>query len=235
MNYDDHYSRYYGDYYWWGWPTTVAVGSWFAWDHWYDEPVYYSYGTGGNVYYDENYYYVNNQQVPATEYYTTVNNIAAEGSEVTEEQAANIEWMPLGTFACVTKDVNDTNRYMQLAVSKEGIIGGTYFNEATNSSRPLEGSVDKSSQLAAWTFADGQNIDVIMETGIFNFTKDEVPILIHFGLEKKQEVSLVRVEAPEEAAATEAPAAAPPAAAQPAAQPQGQAPQPSSPAVVPAP
>jgi hypothetical protein len=94
------------------------------------------------------------------------------------------------------KGVTETHRYMQLAVTKDGVIGGTYFNETTNTSRPLQGTVDKKTQRAAWTFADGKNTDTIAETGIYNFTKDTTPVLVHFGADKTEQIDLMRVEAP---------------------------------------
>lgn len=200
---DPHYSRYHDDYYWWAWPTTAVVGGWFVWEAFDDDDdqVYYSYGTGGNVYYEDNYYYVNNEQVPADQYYESVTVIADQGANVTPEQAEKIEWMPLGIFAYAEKGSASNGRYMQLAVSKEGIIGGTYFNENTNTSRPLEGAVDPKTQKAAWTFADGLNTDVILEAGIFDFTKDEVSVMVHYGATNNVIVSLIRVEPPEQPAA----------------------------------
>ena len=41
--------------------------------------------------------------------------------------------------------------YLQLAVSKQGVINGTLQNTATDSVQPIEGMVDKDTQRAAWT------------------------------------------------------------------------------------
>ena len=44
----------------------------------------------------------------------------------------------------------------------------------------------------------GTNDDLIMETGIYNLTKESAEVLIHFGPEQTQEALLVRMEEPEQ-------------------------------------
>jgi hypothetical protein len=86
---------------------------------------------------------------------------------------------------------------LQLAVDKDGVIAGTFFNTATDVARPIKGKVDKKTQRAAWTFSDGKNTDVIMETGVFNLTQDQSEALVHFGNEKTQQWLMVRLDQPE--------------------------------------
>lgn len=65
----------------------------------------------------------------------------------------NSEWLPLGVFA-ITQDGQasgvEPTLFMQLAVSKEGVIAGTLKNMATDQVQTLEGMADKKSQRAAW-------------------------------------------------------------------------------------
>jgi hypothetical protein len=63
--------------------------------------------------------------------------------------------------------------------------------------------VDEKTQRAVWRAADGTNDDLIMETGIYNLTKESAEVLVHFGPEQTQEGLLVRMEAPEEASEQE--------------------------------
>jgi hypothetical protein len=93
--------------------------------------------------------------------------------------------------------------FLQLAVSKEGVIGGTYQNTDTDSAENVEGMVEKASQRAVWTIGD--NKDTVFETGIYNLTEDETPVLVHFGPEQTQQWLLVRLEEPEEDPAAEQP------------------------------
>ena len=64
--------------------------------------------------------------------------------------------MPLGVFA-ITQDGEptgaDPTMFLQLAVSKQGVINGTFQNTATNTVKAVEGMVDKQTQRAAWTVA----------------------------------------------------------------------------------
>ena len=104
--------------------------------------------------------------------------------------------MPLGVFA-VTQDASKpSDMVLQLAVNKEGVIQGTYFNSDDNTAKPIKGMVDKESERAVWTFADKNKNAVIMETGIYNLTKDETGVLVHFGKERTQEWLMVRLNEP---------------------------------------
>lgn len=148
--------------------------------------------------------YVNGEEHGSAEqYYDEATQIAASVPETTEEQAAEDDWMPLGVFALTEEGVNATNMYLQLAVRKDGLIGGTFFNESTGVSHPVEGMVDEKTQRAAWKAADDSNKDVVMETGIYNLSEDQTSVLIHFGPEETQEALLVRLDEQEAPAESE--------------------------------
>ena len=181
---------------WWRWATAGAITGWVA-SRW-SQPVYYQYGSGGNVYYQDNTVYVNGEEYgSAEEYYTDTSQVAESVPEMTDEQAEQLEWMPLGVFAITAEGVNASSMFLQLAVSKEGIIAGTFYNESTDVTHPVEGMVDEKTQRAVWRAADGTNDDLIMETGIYNLTKESAEVLVHFGPEQTQEGLLVRMEEPE--------------------------------------
>ena len=100
--------------------------------------------------------------------------------------------MPLGVFAMTHDKQTNADLILQLAVNKAGIIRGNYTATLTNDTKPVQGSVDKKTQRAAWTIGD--NKENVLETGIYNLTKDEVPVLVHFGKDKTQQWLLVRVK-----------------------------------------
>ena len=159
--------------------------------------MYCGYGTGGNVYYENNTVYVDgNEYASAEEYYDEAATIAQNVPAISDAEAEQVEWLPLGVFALTQEGVNDSNLLLQLAVSKEGVIAGTLFNESTESSSPVEGMIDSQTQRAAWSPVDGQNSDVVMETGIYNLTEDQATALVHFGPEKTQTWVLVRLDEP---------------------------------------
>ena len=130
----------------------------------------------------------------ADKYYNTVNELATSVPEATDEQAVELEWLPLGIFAITAEGVNASSMYLQLAVTKSGIVGGTFYNESTGVTHAIEGMVDEQTQRAAWKAVDGTNADVVMETGLYNLTQDQAPVLVHFGPEEPQTALLVRLD-----------------------------------------
>jgi len=152
------------------------------------------------VYYDSGQVYYGDQPVATTQQYAE--QAAAIAADVPAQQPAPEDSMPLGVFA-VTSDgkSNDSNptMYLQLAVSKQGVINGTLQNTATDSVQSIEGMVDKETQRAAWT-VEGKQWPV-METGIGNLTQDTTPALVHFADGTTQQWLLVRLDQPKEAAA----------------------------------
>lgn len=184
--------------------------TWFT-GYGYSEPIYYNYGN--NVYYqDDTVYYGDQPVATADEYADQAEQIAT--SIPADVQPAPEDWMPLGVFALSPSDESSASSaptmFLQLAVSKEGIISGTLQNTTANTVKAIEGMVDKQSQRAAWT-VQGETRP-IMETGIGNLTQDTVPALVHFADGTTQQWLLVRLEKPKDAgvpAATTAPAAPP--------------------------
>jgi hypothetical protein len=132
----------------------------------------------------------------AEEYAGQAQDIA---QSVPEVQADNVEWMPLGVFALAEKDATsaeDSIMFLQLAISKEGIIAGTFQNTATDASFEVQGTIDTESQRAAWGPVD-KNWP-IMETGIYNLTENEAGALLHFEDGTTQEWTMFRLEEPQE-------------------------------------
>ncbi len=199
-----HYGYRFGSHpwsYWWTVPTFAACTSWFTWSApatvW-AQPIYYDYGPGGNVVYENNLVYVNGEEIgTAEEYAQNAAVLATVPPPADEQQAEAAEWMPLGTFAVTSneKDVDPT-RVIQLAVSKEGVISGTLYNTQTDQADTIQGRVDPNTQRVA--FRIGESEDIVAETGIYNLTQDDAPLLVHFGTERVENWLLVRLENPED-------------------------------------
>jgi hypothetical protein len=81
---------------------------------------------------------------------------------------------------------------IQLAVDKQGTIRGNFTDTKTNQTLSVQGSVDKKAQRAAWTI--GSKKQDVMETGLYNLTKDEVPAILHYGKDRTEQWLLVRVK-----------------------------------------
>ncbi len=201
-----NYGDWYGDN-WWnnnhiGWPYYPGFGYWAgtAWgsltgwvDYGWSEPVYYNYGD--NVYYEDGSVYYGDQPVcTEVQYIEQAEAIALSAPET--KPAAN-DWLPLGVFA-VTQDGEptgaDPTMFVQLAVSKQGVINGTFQNTATNTVKAIEGMVDKQTQRAAWTLVGESR--PLMETGIVNLTESAASALVHFPDNTTQQILLVRLEKP---------------------------------------
>lgn len=176
--------------YWWQ-PATWAIASaWFPWG--WSSPVSYDYED--NPRYDNDIVYMNGEQVgTADQYYEQATQLASTAKDDTADKT---EWLPLGVFALSRGDTGVSNTVLQIAVSKDGVISGTYYNSDTDIARPVKGSVDKKTQRAAWTFADGKNTNIVMETGINNLTQDQAELLVHFGKDMAQQWLMVRLEEP---------------------------------------
>jgi hypothetical protein len=197
---------FYGGYYqpwsyWWNTPTWGGISSWLPYG--WSSPYYYGYGAGGNVIYQDNYVYVDGQQVgTAADYAQSAADLATvDPNAITQPQPG--DWLPLGTFALMAnKDDVNAPRVIQLTVDKQGLISGTLYNKETDETHSVQGRVDKDTQRVEFTIDDNQ--DTVFETGIYNLTQDETPVLAHFGPDKTDTFLLVRLEKPAEDAAAPA-------------------------------
>jgi len=157
------------------------------------EPAYYDYGS--NVVYEGDTVYVNGDSVGTQEQYAqqaiTLADTGKQAQATKEE-----EWLPLGVFAMVQGEQTDSNDLFQLAVNKEGVISGNFYNVLSDTAVPVYGSVDKKTQRAAWTVGDKK--EPIYEAGFANLTKAETTMLVHFGKDRTQQWTLIRVEQPTE-------------------------------------
>lgn len=86
------------------------------------------------------------------------------------------------------------NSLFQLAVNKAGILRGNFYDALSDTALPIYGSVDKKSERAAWTIGDRK--EPIFEAGLANLQKSETAVLVHFGTERTQQWTLVRIEPP---------------------------------------
>jgi hypothetical protein len=175
------------------WATWGAITGWVGYG--WSQATPYSYGD--NVYYGDGQVYYGDQAVAtADEYAQQAETIAASAPETPPQ---NSEWMPLGVFA-VTQDGEasgtEPTLFMQLAISKTGIIAGTFKNMTTGQTQTLEGMADKASQRVAWCVAGQQR--PIVETGISNLTQDTAPVLVHFADGQTQQWLMVRLPEPKQ-------------------------------------
>ncbi len=174
------------------WATWGALGSWCGYG---GQPM--SYGYGEDVYYSGDQVYSGDQPVATTEEYAE--QAATLASSVPSETPGKSDWLPLGVFA-LTQDGQASGAqpslYVQLAISKQGVISGTLKNTLTGKAEPIEGMADKESQRVAWGVVDQQR--PIMETGLSSLTQDTSPALIHFADGQTQQWLMVRIPEPKQ-------------------------------------
>jgi hypothetical protein len=154
---------------------------------------YYEYGDNV-VYSGETVTFNGVTEIPAEQYVQQATDLASVGQEAKVDPKTE-EFQPLGVFAMVGEGETKATNIFQLAVNKDGIIRGEYYNALTDTTEPVYGSVDKKTQRAAWTVADRKT--PVYEAGIANLTKDETTMLVHFGKGKSQQFALVRIQQPE--------------------------------------
>jgi hypothetical protein len=201
------YGAFNGD--WWGghagawraagWATAAAAygyagssGS-YGYCGYTDYPVYYDYGS--NVVYDREHVYVNGDAVTTQDQYAQqATTIADTGKRA--QASAEGDWLPLGVFAMTQGGQVDGNDLFQLAVNKSGVIRGNYYNAISDATVPVYGSVDGKTQRAAWSVGDRK--EPVFEAGFANLTRSETTMLVHWGKERTQQWTLVRIEQPGE-------------------------------------
>jgi len=158
-------------------------------------PVYYDYGNtivyqGGNVYVD------GADAGTTAQYSQQAVTLADQGQQAPAPKTD--KWQSLGVFALVQGDEKSSNTIFQLAVNNAGIIRGTYYEGLTDTTKEVYGSVDKKTQRAAWTI--GKDSKTVFDTGFYNLTKDETPVLVHVGKDTQQWM-LVRMAEPKDGGA----------------------------------
>jgi len=190
--------------YWWSWATGARLGSWFVFD--WARPYYWDYGPGEYIYCDDGAVYVNGRWYePEPVYYEQTARLVDEGPELTADSAEKLDWMPLGVFAVTPDGRDEPIATVQLAVTKDGIIGGTAYDQRGGNAFNIRGRVDKRSQRAVWSYTDDQNKRLMMETSIYNLTQPEATGLVHYSPTDMRTVELVRLEQPSSSSTASSP------------------------------
>jgi len=173
----------------------VDLAPWIAFDA---QPVYYDYGN--NITYQNDYVYYGSQPIQTQQaYYETADQLA--NSAPNNPSANDAKWLPLGVFGLMPTGQQYPEMVFQLAIDKQGIVRGNYFDQAADQNLPISGAVDKKNQRVAWHI--GNNKNLVIETGLYNLTKEESPCLLHYGPSSTQQEVLVRMKQPEKSTASQ--------------------------------
>ena len=132
------------------WATWGSLGSWCGYG---GQAAPYSYGE--NIYYSGDQVYSGDQPIATTEEYAE--QAAELATSVPSQAPDKSDWLPLGVFA-LTQDGQasgtEPSIYVQLAISKQGVISGTFKNTLAGKAQPIEGMADMKSQRVAWCLVD---------------------------------------------------------------------------------
>jgi hypothetical protein len=193
---------------WGGWGNGWAWGG-SAWPElagWWgvsgaNEPTEYDYGN--NITYQNDTVYYGSQPVESSETYynqaeTIAQSVPTTSADNVHTEALGKNWKPLGVFSLVQGGQTSTTVMFQLAVNKAGAIKGNYYNALTGETKPVSGAVDKKGMRAAWFV--GENKKVVYDTGVANLLQEQSTVLVHFGKDKTQQWTLVKLPQPKAAA-----------------------------------
>jgi hypothetical protein len=175
-----------------GWEN---VNTWFG-GQW--QPYDYTYGN--ELTYENGDVCVDGHPVAtANKYYESAMAIAQSGERANlSREAVPGSWLPLGVFNLIPKGVKNSPMLIQLAVNKDGIIRGNYFDPPAGNLQLIQGAIDQQTERAAWVVADRKNI--IFDLLAINLTKNETPVLVHVGKDKPEQWLLVRLIQPQASA-----------------------------------
>jgi hypothetical protein len=155
----------------------------------------YPYDYGTTVVYENDAVYYNGELAGTSEqYYTQAQQLASAGGtaqQVSQQAADTEQWMTLGAYALLAPGQTEPVTYIQLAVSKQGQLRGTYYDVLSNQEQPVAGSVSTTSQRAAFRVADNES--VTLETGLANLTSEQSTLLVHLGEDRRQSWTMVRL------------------------------------------
>ena len=196
--YGNHFGCWWPGGWWggWGWGMGaglmmgLAWGELAGWGGYGSAPVAYNYGT--TVCYQDDGVYVQGARVGTAEEYAQQATTLAEQGGPTATIAKDDQWRPLGVFALARSEETNPSTFMSLAIDKDGLLRGTYYDAVSDSTMNITGKVDKKSQRAAWTIGDKKT--PVYEAGISNLTQQQTTILVHRDGGKVEQMLLVRVD-----------------------------------------
>ena len=92
--------------------------------------------------------------------------------------ADDAEWMPLGSFELKLSGQTVATRAVQLAVNRQGVIRGTYYDMAADSVKEVMGAVDKETLRASWTI--GEAGQVVYEISLDSLSSPEGQLTVRY-------------------------------------------------------
>jgi hypothetical protein len=106
------------------------------------------------------------------------------------QQAGEGDFLSLGVFKLSPKGQPNAWAMLNLAVSKSGVVRGTYYDILSDEEQPVQGAVDKATQRVAFTI--GAQGTIVFETLLPNLTSDSGSITLQYNDGTKSQWTLAR-------------------------------------------
>jgi hypothetical protein len=103
------------------------------------------------------------------------------------------EWMPLGVYKLLAPGETGATRMIELAVARDGSVGGSHYDRIRNQVDPIQGRADRATMLLRWTVGQGQ---AVFEATFDGLTQPEGQVLVQLPDGQTTRWRLVRVEQP---------------------------------------
>ena len=144
--------------------------------------------------YDDGTVYYGDQPVASAEqYYDQAGQIADSGQATAERRVAAPGRVRRDHRAHADADRQGRPTCLEQGGRHSRQLAGL---RSTDKVMPVVGAVDKKTQRVAMKLEG--NDSVVVETGLYNLTNDEVPVLVHFGPDRTEDRTLIRLKQPEE-------------------------------------
>lgn len=171
----------------WGVPSWYDTASWIdldSSDGGYSANYYDDSGSTTTLAPQEAYAYAPQQQ----------NTYAAAPTQAPQVSGQQSNLLSLGVFAVgsAAAQAPYSNKVVQLSLSKDGYISGTYYNLATDQAYPIEGAVNTQTQQATFKLSNNPDSPVAT-TGLYNLTQDVANLQMYYPNGPQQPKVLVRL------------------------------------------
>jgi hypothetical protein len=104
---------------------------------------------------------------------TDSQELAGSGASV----PTDANFLPLGVYSIAPAGQDEATALLHLAISKQGVLRGTYYDTKTDKDQPIQGAFDKSTGRVAWTVGDDSQD--VYETSLKDLTEPSGPVTVH--------------------------------------------------------
>ena len=145
-------------------------------------------------------YLIGHPYATADKYFQRAAELAGSANSRHIPADATSNWLPLGVFEAIPPNKKSSNMLMQLAVNKDGMIRGNYYDIGDKNVQLIEGSIDKNIARSVWVVCRQERHHFRHQ--FIQPHRHEAAILVHVGKDKNERWVLVRLQPPANAAAS---------------------------------